>query len=637
MVYDRQGREISSLREDLRIRNLAWVSYRDISPALLNKMIQAEDRKFFLHRGVDYRALLASAYQRIFKSSSRGGSTITMQVVKLLSPPRQNRGYGDKIRQLLLAARLEKSWSKEQIFETYLNLLDFRGEYRGLRTAAQAFFHKNPAGLDITEASLLAAMVRAPNAGFEKIGRRACLLAPEDCDNIKMQTQILAQLRPRMNPVMNQAPHFARWIKTKMKESRDLHSSLDGELQRFANEALQTQISSLLDQNVHDGAILVLDNKTGEVLAYVGSSGGFSTAEQMDGVQARRQVGSTLKPFLYATAFEKGILTPESWIEDSPVEIVFPNGVYRPQNHDKNFHSWVRARSALASSLNVPAVKIYKMLNDESLWERLNKMHLQNLKEADLYGPALALGVADLSLWDLTNAYRTLANGGEWSPPRWDREASKERAREKIFPPEVAATITDILGSREDRQLGFGFDTSLATSFPSAVKTGTSKDMRDNWCFGYSKDYTVGIWVGNFNGEPMWNVLGVSGAAPLWNKILTWLHENRRSQSGLEVKIAAKPVERKDSSPQPSRYPISKILYPPSGLVVALDPDIPSQNQKIPLMAYIEGKDRSHWSWNGKFLAQGSGPVSWSPSKGKHRFELIQENQVLDSIEILVK
>jgi hypothetical protein len=268
------------------------------------------------------------------------------------------------------------------------------------------------------------------------------------------------------------------------------------------------------------------DNATGEVLAYVGGSGELASARHVDGVRARRQAGSALKPFLYGLALEMRLVTPATVLEDAPLELAVTGGLYRPRNYDERFRGRVTARTALAASLNVPAVRVLGLVGGEPFAERLRQLGLGGLDEAaDFYGPALALGAAEVSLWELVGAYRALARGGVWGPlTLLPRETAARPPERRVYPEPVAFLVGDILAGRESRSATFGLENALATRFWTAVKTGTSKEMRDNWCVGYSLRYTAGVWVGNFSGAPMHDVSGVTGAAPVWRELMAWLH-----------------------------------------------------------------------------------------------------------------
>lgn len=596
---------------------MRWVPLEEISGETKKVFLLSEDRRFYDHGGVDFKAVAASVWQRSFEGSSRGGSTITMQLARLINPAIAG-GWQGKLAQVRAARALERSWTKDQIFEAYLNLVPFRGELRGVEAASLAFFGKPSRSLFLAESSYLAALLRGPNAAREKVAARACKLTPQVC----VQARALRGVADfsKLETPEDLAPHYARRAMLQVKDAR-AESDIDGDLQRFAIETLRSQIGRLSNQNVRDGAVLVLENKTGKVVAYVGSSGDLSRSPQVDGVQAHRQAGSVLKPFLYGLAFDRGLIDENSWIEDSPVDVVFPNGTYRPLNHDKQFRGWVRAKQALGSSLNVPAVKTLRLLNDESFWKLLRDLGVGPLLTPDEYGPALALGVADLNLWDLTHAYRVLANGG----------ANPEEPMKRFFKAETVKTLERILSDKENREAGFGWSTVLETGFPVAAKTGTSKDMRDNWCFGWGRDYTIGVWTGNFEGDPMWDVSGVTGAAPVWARLFQWLHEHR-SRQGLDVELTPAKLAK---TVRPLHFPRAKIVYPVQGLTLAFDPEIPAKAQRLPLIA-TPGFKNLHWKVDGKSYSR-LAQATWPLKKGRHKISLSESAKKVDEIEIVVK
>jgi penicillin-binding protein 1C len=430
-------------------------------------------------------------------------------------------------------------------------------------------------------------------------------------------------------------------------------------------------------RNVNDGAVLVIDNPTGEVLAYVGSVGDLSSASQVDGIQAPRQAGSILKPFLYGLAFERRLLTPSSLLQDTPLEMSLLNGIYRPENYDRQFRGLVTARVALASSLNIPAVRTLNLVDVRSFVDLLDLLGFRDLKDSDYYGPSLALGSVDVTLWDLVNGYRTLANGGVWQPLRvtsgknlnsglrgGDQEGGsgpftssgqvgKNNSR-KVLSPETAFILADILSDRESRSMTFSLESPLATRFWTAVKTGTSKDMRDNWCVGFSSRYTVGVWVGNFSGEPMWNVLGITGAAPVWVDIMNWLHRQVPSSppvppTTLQTLITELPdlgVTRREwylpgeevavSQAAMSGVP-ARILSPADGEVMAWDPDIPPDQQRV----FLEARPQSgqmYWELDGGQLSDAGTIRMWAPRPGKHSLKLLsQTGETLDTIRFVVR
>jgi penicillin-binding protein 1C len=665
-LVDRHGTPIQWQRIDDQVRRGPWVSLADISPALREAIVLGEDRRFWAHGGVDWRALAASAWANAWNSRTRGASTVTMQLAGLLDEelarPAGGRGVGQKLGQIVRAKELEAGWSKAQILEAYLNAVPLRGEVVGISAAAQLMFGKHASGLDAPEAAVLAALVRAPNANAAAVARRACdvlklmvplgsaqpaaaaLPASEPCQVAETTAQ--QALSRRAGALLGEAlaPHLARHMARQSGEvagaaaPKVLASTLDARIQRLARAALRRQLAELRGREVEDGAVVVLDNASGEVLAWVGSAGATSAAAEVDAVLARRQPGSTLKPFVYALALERRLLTAASIVEDSPLELSAGAGLYAPRNYDQSYRGGVSVRQALAGSLNVPAVRVAAMLEPEALFERLNRAGLRLTHNAGYHGHALALGSADVTLLDLSNAYRMLALGGLWSAPRWWAAGSakgmalvqKEReAREaRVFAPEAAWLIGDILADPAARALSFGLDSPLVTRGFAAVKTGTSKDMRDNWCIGFTDRFTVGVWVGNASGRPMHNVSGVAGAAPVWRELVMALHEPPfaspsketpppaalQAQAGEWYLSGTAPAPEAGSTVRP-RAGAFGIESPRDGMVLVLDPEIPPAAQRLVLRGAA-----GDWWLDGQRLGRGT-RLEWLPRPGVHVLE----------------
>src|SRR5512139_616491 len=603
LLLDCHGEVLHELRTDPLRRRLDWTLLKNISPVLKEAVIQAEDKRFYEHGGVDYRSIGAALIQGLTSEGLRGASTITMQLASVLDKELQTkngrRSIWQKERQVQNAWEVEKRWSKAEIFEAYLNLVTFRGELQGILAASRGLFGKDPHGLGQSESLILASLIRSPNASSSELVKRVTHL--NKAMDWKMdEEEILSKVRqiflgPNLpRPQEDLAPHVARSLLKGRPHGSEVTCTLDGKIQRFAIDRLTQQLLSLKSQNVRDGATLVLENSTGNVLAYVSYSGEPSYSRFVDGVQAKRQAGSTLKPFLYGLAFEQRILTPASLLDDSPLDIAVISGVYQPQNYDSQFKGFVTSRVALASSLNVPAVKTLSLVGIEPFLKKLRQLGIKGLHESgDFYGPSLALGSADVSLWELTNAFRCLANGGQWSGLRFTSGKNGSPREERVFSKEATFLISDILSDREARSTTFGLENPLSTRFWTAVKTGTSKDMRDNWCIGYSRKYTVGVWVGNFSGEPMWNVSGMAGAAPVWLDVMNHLHRRTPSKA---PKAAPGLVQRQVAfrgNLEPTRtewfiagtqpeeaivlerqHGIARIVYPQPATIITLDPDI---------------------------------------------------------------
>lgn len=660
-LLDRNGEILHQLRLDPKVRRLDWTSLNDISPALRKAVLHAEDRHFNEHAGVDWLALGAAAFRNLTGKEKRGASTLTMQVAAMLdsslSPKSGKRSWSQKWHQITAAQELDHGWRKDEIMEAYLNLATFRGELQGVAAASRFLFRKSPSGLTEAEAVLLAALLPAPNAPPAQITGRACALGAalsigESCAAV----QQLVQTALNGGGIKMEAAWAAHVAQNLLHMPGDkVRSTLDGRLQRFATETLQRHLHDLADRNAHDGAVLIMDNASGEVLAYVGNVGVLSSARFVDGVRALRQAGSTLKPFLYGVAIEEKILTAASLVEDTPVMLPTANGLYVPQNYDKEFKGTVSVRTALASSLNVPAVRTINLIGVDAFYQKLKRLGYQNLNESsEFYGYSLALGSADVSLWDQVNAYRTLANGGKWTEPRLQADQNPGKQK-RAFSREAAFIISDILADRAARGVTFGLENSLTTRFWTAVKTGTSKNMRDNWCIGYSRNYTVGVWVGNFDGEPMWNVSGMSGAAPVWHELMNFLHTGGRGNKPtppsqlIQAKIDfgqigesarhewfIKGTETNSIVAAGVSKARSHILYPATGTVIAMDPDIPRDRQAV--FFEVESEDDNfQLMLDGQLYSNGASLSKWQPVPGKHLLTLTNDGLALDFVEFVVR
>ncbi len=663
LLLDRQGVILHELRADKQGRRLDWTALDDISPSLKEAVLCSEDKRFYAHAGVDYQALGAAALGYLSGSGQRGASTITMQLASFLNKGAatrvRQRTLSQKTTQIFLARDIEKRWSKNEILEAYLNLVTFRGEYSGVAAASRGLFGKNPHGLDRAESLILASLIRAPNAGVRALTVRVQNLNRQLAWNVanaaaQGKVQELCLGIDHIQPRANLAPHAARLLLKDQPAGTRIRSTLDARLQKFAAEHLARQVNALADQNARQGALVVLENKTGDVLAYVSYSAQTSAGTFVDGVRARRQTGSTLKPFLYATAFDQRLLTAASVLDDSPLDVAYPFGIYQPGNYDLSFHGPVSARIALASSLNVPAVRTLSLVGTESFLNILRELGIRHLEESgDFYGLSLALGSADMSLWELTNAYRALANRGVWSEAHLTSEPGRPAAsRKSVFSPAAAFIVADILADRDARSSTFGLENPLATRYWSAVKTGTSKDMRDNWCVGFSQRYTVGVWVGNFSGASMWNVSGIAGAAPVWCTVMNDLHARDASfhpaaPAGL---VRTKPPGENDrpewfiAGTQPENRETTsvrkgcRIIYPPAGTLIALDPDIPGHLQKVSFVSGAAGSASSHWVLDDLTLPDQGETILWTPQPGRHVLALTcGQNKIVDSVEFEVK
>jgi len=692
LLLDRHGQPVQLVRTDPRARRGAWVALAQVSPALRAAAIASEDQRFLQHSGVDWSAVAGAAIGRAGAGGTRGASTITMQLAGLLDPdlalPRGGRSMGMKIEQAAAALRLERTWTKDQILEAWLNLVPFRGEQVGVAAMSQALFQKAPSGLDADESAIAAALLRAPNAAPAVVGQRACGVLKaqgraDECANAQGFAELILgrASNASIDTADQLAPHFARQV-LKMTDKAAppamLRTTLDAGTQRRARDALRQQLAELRDRDVEDGAVVVLDNATGDVLAWVGSSGDLSRAAAVDAVVAPRQAGSTLKPFLYEQAIEQRWLTAASVLDDAPTRLHTPSGLYIPQNYDHDFKGRVTVRTALGSSLNVPAVRTAVMVTPGRFARRLVALGLPIRKPGDFYGYSIALGSPEVTLLSLANAYRALANGGAVSAPRMLLPADAASST-RVMDPAASFIVADILSDNGARVPTFGLDNALATRYWSAVKTGTSKDMRDNWCVGFSARYTVGVWVGNAGGAPMHAVSGVTGAAPVWRTVMDALqrsdvaddHPGRVGPRGALIRTAfvhspTAPVPPPGVVSQPVTFDAQLeaprtewflagtetahvtlasaagsaarlIASPDDQSVVALDPDIPPAVQRLRFEAVSPLPPGAAWRLDGRRLGPAR-PLPWSPWPGHHVLELVDaKGGALDTVSFDVR
>jgi penicillin-binding protein 1C len=649
-LYDRKGQLLDSQRIDFAARRLGWVPLDQMSPALIETVIAAEDKRFHDHRGIDWLAVASAVRARISGKPSRGASTISMQVAGFLAADLATpgaRNWRDKLRQMRSGSALEDRWSKNQILEAYFNLAGFRGEAQGIGAAALSLFGKTPATLTRDEALLIAALLPDPGASHHAIAARACRLAPARCGALRAGAIAMTATQRRLALDPGLAPHLA--VKLLVQPGTHVTTTLDRDVQALAITALRRQLTGLGAQRARDGAAVIVDNVSGDVLAYVGGVALGSTAAAVDGASAYRQAGSTLKPFLYAMALEKGWLTPASILDDSPVQLDTASGLYVPQNYDRAFKGPVSVRAALAGSLNVPAVRTLLLTGTEAFRDRLWDSGYRGLTEdGTYYGFSLALGSAEVTLLEQVAAYRALALGGQWSPLRL-REGDPKATSRTIASTEAAWLIGNILSDASARAATFGLDSALKLPFWAAVKTGTSKAMRDNWCIGYSDRYTVGVWIGNLEGDSMTAVSGTSGAAPVWRDVMMALHNNRPSRApampaGVEtrrIKLGSEYFLRGTAQTAQSLAPPTarraRITNPVNGAVFALDPDIPLERQRVGV--FVAGSVAGHRLMLDR---RDLGPADARPQlpavPGQHRLSLVDiSGRVIDRVRFTVR
>jgi len=575
------------------------VPLNQVSPQFTHAILAAEDGSFYHHGALDMKAIIRASKEAIHaKRIVSGASTITMQLARMLDPV--PRTFSGKLSEIWLSWRLVAGMNKDEILSAYINRLPMGGNIYGVEAAARIYFSIPASELNLAQASLLAAIPNNPTyfnpyEHWERLKQRQKYVL-----NRMVQEKYISganAARTSAEKVVFQsrqqgiiaAPHFLFWLANQIPPNKPykadvIRTTINRPLQQFVEAQVQQVISSLAANNVHDAAALVIDNRTGEVLAYVGSPDYFNQAKlgRNDGVQALRQPGSTLKPFVYELALEKGLIRPNTILADVPAHYAIPGAkLYSPTDYTESFLGPVRVRIALANSLNVPAVRVLEKVGVETFLKRLHQLGFEHLnKTPEHYGLGLTLGSGEVSLWELARAYVTMARLGDATPlvstfsnsPLPGTDAINRVSPHSPLPNHtIWQLITNILSDNHARATAFGVDSVLNLPFPVAVKTGTSSNFRDTWTVGFTTDYTVATWVGNFNGEPMRQVSGVTGAAPLWNRIMLHLHEHQEPagfpppEGLVQLPVCAisglRPTPDCTSVVQEYFYPEDKIAY----------------------------------------------------------------------------
>ena len=635
LIEDTNEEVIHETRVNFKKNRRQWMTLKELGAELPKEVVRHEDKRFWGHPGVDLLAILGAMRDY----PSRGGSTISMQLAKLITGKHETRSWKGKLRQMNEAIALENSWSKKDILEAYLNLVSFRGELEGIPAASLSIFHKYPRGLSKEERAVLLAMIPSPSQSEDKLFTRSC--AYQEKKNCEGLRSVVAEAHSSHDEgLVSLAPHVAGKFRSSGKEV--IRTTLKKNFQERATQLLKGHLTLLKKQNVSDGAVLIVERDSGKVLAYVGSSGELSDSPHVDHVLSLRQAGSTLKPFLYAQAISKKFITMNTLLKDEPFTVTREGLTYQPENYQKSFTMKdVPAKIALGSSLNIPAIRVIDYLTPASFHSFLSDLGFRDLQEADFYGHSMALGSVDVTLWDLVSAYRTLSNSGRKSDLLLVENVPKE-TQVPYLNQEVSFIISHILSEKENRHLTFGFQSSLTTESWSAVKTGTSKDMRDNWCVGYTDRFVIGVWVGNSSGTPMWNVTGISGAAPLFAQLMNELHRKNPSRApvppaDLVVKAGnyyLAGTEPGDRDLKLTEQHVKRIIFPQNGAQFAYDPEIPADKQRI---HFTSGAKTALWKLNGRKLSRHDLERGFLPlTKGKYHLELWEE-RLLDQVNFYVK
>jgi penicillin-binding protein 1C len=524
-LLDCRGREIAELASP-EARTQFPVALEQMGPWLPRVIVALEDRRFYQHRGVDWRATVAACARnlRSLKIVS-GASTITQQLVKLANS-HDRRSWSDKVYEAIVAWKLERRWSKQRILSEYLNRSSYGNRRLGPEAAARAYFGKPARDLTLSEAIFLAGLPQAPtrfnpwrhpeeaNRKYARsLGRLADLgfITRDQRSLLSEPPKILRNDPPRF------APHFVDAVATQNPGLRGtVRTTLDLDLQSTVERLVRSHLSALNRHDITQAAVVVIENATGAIRAMVGSEN--YAVSQINGATLPRSCGSTLKPFVYLDAIDKRLVTAASLLPDTPDAIRNEYADYDPQNYSHRYFGPVRLREALGCSLNVPAVFVLSQLGARPTFYQLQKWGFNFPQGLDEYGAGFVLGNAETRLVDLAAAYAGLARGG--TATRAKVLASEHQPLTRIASTEATAIIADILSDNDARQKSFGLRSPLAFEQRVVAKTGTSSGFRDTWTVGFDKEHTVAVWAGNFDGRPMRDTFAVRAATPLWAAIM---------------------------------------------------------------------------------------------------------------------
>ena len=573
-IYDRHGRLLFEMPPPHAGRH-SPVPLEEIPPALRQALVATEDASFYQNPGVDAWAIVRAVWINLRGGEIlSGGSTLTQQLARnlLLSPEeRYERTLTRKLREAILAWRMARHYSKDEILALYLNEIYFGNMAYGIEAAAQAYFGKHVRDLDLAECALLAGLPQSPayynplenlEAAKKRQGIVLDLMVKQgyitaaEADLARREKLYLASA-----PFDIRAPHFVMYVRGQLEQALGLerleqgglevYTTLDLDLNETARDIVRRRLASLAEcrgleglasepancppggHNVRNAALVTLDPESGEILAMVGSPDYFSARIDgaVNGTTSLRQPGSSIKPLTYAAAFGQGELTPATMMLDVRTAFVTKEGdSYVPLNYDLQFRGPVRLREALASSYNLIAVKVLDTIGVETMAGLARRLGITTFDDPDRLGLALTLGGGEVRLLEQAAAFAALANGGRAiQPVAIQRVVDAEgrvllsappQSREQVLDPRVAYLVTDILSDDVARIPGFGEGSALELSRPAAVKTGTTTDFRDNWTVGYTPDLVTGVWAGNADNEPMRDVSGVTGAAPIWHDFM---------------------------------------------------------------------------------------------------------------------
>lgn len=520
--YDRHNELLQVIISDDDYFRLS-VDTNELPPLFIDTFLLQEDQYFYQHPGVNPLAIMRALAANLASGQIvSGASTITMQLARMLE--RKPRTLSAKFVEMIRALQLEMRYSKREILQSYLSIAPYGGNLEGVNAATYAYFGKPAKQLSPAQIALLVVLPKSPNqtrpdrhpqhAKQRRDGLLSKMFAASLIDKATYTRSIAEPVPQRRLPFPARIPHLAWYLKSQPSQTSDVHTTLDLNTQLRAERIVQQYVSGLHHRGIHNASVVVLDTETRELRAMVGSADYFDNEHEgaNNGAVALRSPGSTLKPFLYALAMDAGLIAEKTMLQDIPLSVAG----YSPRNYSKTFRGQVSVREALIDSLNVVAVRLNQQLGIEKLHGLLKQGGISSLHQPpEYYGLPLVLGGVEVSLLELTNLYASLANYGEYLPYRIESDQASKESPVVLLSPEASWLVTDILTDveRPDFPSTWQYSTSLPTV---AWKTGTSYGNQDAWSVGFHTEFSVGVWVGNFDGSPATQLSGSSAAAPLF-------------------------------------------------------------------------------------------------------------------------
>ncbi len=645
IFMDRNGIALSRTYQT-RFNAHDQVALHDIPDVLLNAFLTAEDARFFRHNGIDWAARFHALWQNLQALHTvRGASTITEQVVRIIYP--RPRTYWSRWLEGWDAMRLEHHFSKVDILEFYLNQVPFSSSRRGIVQAARYYFGRSLDTLNAKETLALAAMVRAPSLldpfkSMTGLNKRISGLAESMLHHGLISAGLHAeatqgQMSRNKSELSVQAPHFTAFARDRLgtqAKSRSVQTTLDGELQKKAQEFLEQRINDLSAYGLHNGAVLVVDHTTSEALvwAVAGEISGDVPEAGFDAVRIPRQPGSTLKPFVYALALDKG-WSPATVIKDEPILEEVDRGLHVYRNFSETYYGMIPLAEALGNSLNTPAIRTLDFVGLHTFYASLQQLGMTSLiAGTETYGNGLVLGNAEISLLELVQAYGALARGGVPMRVKVLAEEGNISGQDasRIFSDNAARAIGTILSEADFRRLEFGPLSVLNFPVRTAVKTGTSTKGNDVWTVAYDGRFVVGIWLGNMNrSAPSQMMTGASGPALLARSIFAEL----RKRYGLHpLPIHPLATGKATIVSTPPAHEV-RMVVPVNDMEVVMDPRIPNELQYIPFfISGVTPEDEVQWIVDGQRQEYGHREkLMWPIALGEHRVsaKIIRSSGVL--------